>query len=686
MDKRAPEVDSLGVSIHPEGAALPRRSPSLGFAEALLCSTALLVAGHASAQDWLSELSGPRARDALSSPDPDVRLEAARQLGSRGSGPAAVDALTAALGRETSLAVQREIALALARRGDDRATQSLAVPLTTAGNFDRTALARAIAAFGTRRAASTLVEALANEDARQAALDALPRMGSIALAPLVRASREPALRRPAIEALGRLGDVRATELLVEALDDPDSGVREAALQALARLADERAAPAVARLLADPDVRVRYVAVETIAEVGTAPYATLVEPLLAHEDVAFRRAALETIAALDAGRASELLGGFVNGEDEAMRVTARNILFDGRDPRYARILAGLLSNEADAPRAATALAELEAGAGVPELVLALRSDRADTTHLSRELAIALRKWSSELSRSTRSDALEALEARVPGSVDRRLLLLALARDPSVRDDLVRALGHDDPLRRAASAHALGFLDDAGADGAIRSALVTESDAEAFRRLASLAIRERVRVEISALQRFLANRETKPDAMCLAALAIEREPTRASEGLRMELRSALRDQDPRTRAAAARALAIARDRSAWRALVTRLDDGAPEVRLAAALALEALDVAEARDALLASARVEDDPGVLGALLDAAEPTRRRQSARRGGEIFRARVVAEEAEAVARVTVDIVLPDGEWLRIATLETGEIVIADLPAGTADLRVRVGQ
>ena len=93
----------------------------------------------------------------------------------------------------------------------------------------------------------------------------------------------------------------------------------------------------------------------------------------------------------------------------------------------------------------------------------------------------------------------------------------------------------------------------------------------------------------------------------------------------------------------------------------------------------------DALLASARVEEDPAVLSALLDAAEPTRRRESVRRGSEIFRARVVAEAAEAVARVTVDIVLPDGEWLRIATLETGEIVIADLPAGTADLRVRVG-
>jgi HEAT repeat protein len=158
--------------------------------------------------------------------------------------------------------------------------------------------------------------------------------------------------------------------------------------------------------------------------------------------------------------------------------------------------------------------------------------------------------------------------------------------------------------------------------------------------------------------------------------------------MELRSALRDQDPRTRAAAARALAIARDRSAWRALVTRLDDGAPEVRLAAALALESLGVPEARDALLAGARVEEDPAVASALLDAAEPTERSRGPvpRRGNEIFRARVVAEEAEAIARVMIDIVLPDGDWLRIATLETGEIVLADLPAGSADLRVRVGQ
>jgi HEAT repeat protein len=654
----------------------------------LFAALLLVWPSAAPAQDWLSTLSGPSARDALSSPDPDVRTTAARRLGREGSGPAAVDALTAALGRETNVGVQREIALALARRGDDRATQSLAVALTSAGNFDRSALARAIAAFESRRAASTLVEALANEDAREAVIDALAGMGPVAFGPLVRASREAPMRRAAIEALGRLGDARATELLIEALSDGDTGIREAALEAIARLEDERAAPAVARLLADPDVRVRYVAVSAIGRVGTAPYASLVEPLLRHEDVAFRRAALEAIARLDPGRAARVLGPFLRGRDEAMRVAARNVLFGGRDPRYARLLGSLLSNESDAPQAATALAELDGGAGVDELVLALRSDRADATHLSRELAIALRKWSSELPSSRRSDALDALEARVPGSIDRRLLLLALARDPSVRVDLVRALGHEDATRRAASAHALALLDDAGADDAIRAAIAEETDLEAFRRLATLAVRERVRVPLGPLERFLSNRETKPEAMCLAAISLDDASPRAREAIRIELRRDLRDQDPRIRVGAARALAIAGDRSAWRALVTRLDDTAPEVRHAAAVALESLAVPDARAAIVGSHRVEEDPTVANALLDAADPTVRGRDpiARLGSEVFRARVVAEEAEAVERVTVDLVLPNAEWLRIATLETGEIVLADLPAGTADLRVRVGQ
>jgi hypothetical protein len=37
-----------------------------------------------------------------------------------------------------------------------------------------------------------------------------------------------------------------------------------------------------------------------------------------------------------------------------------------------------------------------------------------------------------------------------------------------------------------------------------------------------------------------------------------------------------------------------------------------------------------------------------------------------------------------VDVVLPDGRWLRTSALEGGELLLPDLPAGEADVSVRL--
>jgi hypothetical protein len=39
---------------------------------------------------------------------------------------------------------------------------------------------------------------------------------------------------------------------------------------------------------------------------------------------------------------------------------------------------------------------------------------------------------------------------------------------------------------------------------------------------------------------------------------------------------------------------------------------------------------------------------------------------------------------IDVDVLLPDGRWLRTSALDGGEVLLPDLPAGEADVHVRL--
>ncbi len=119
---------------------------------------------------------------------------------------------------------------------------------------------------------------------------------------------------------------------------------------------------------------------------------------------------------------------------------------------------------------------------------------------------------------------------------------------------------------------------------------------------------------------------------------------------------------------------------------LDDPAPEVRHAAARALSALGSDLSRAAIGRRLRVEEDEIVAQALRDAragGRPFPARGLV--GDQVLRVRVVTGSGVADSRIPVDVVLPDGRFLRMRTLSSGELLIVDLPSGSADVRVRVG-
>jgi HEAT repeat protein len=267
----------------------------------------------------------------------------------------------------------------------------------------------------------------------------------------------------------------------------------------------------------------------------------------------------------------------------------------------------------------------------------------------------------------------------------LLLRAVARDGAVRPALERALSSDDAAARALAAQGLEAVGDAGAVRALTAALEHETDDETFRRstsaLASLGGTHPVRPLVA---RF-ADEEVAPEAMLLAASELESESRSTRRRVGAALRRALHASEPRVRVGAAWALAVSGDRSAFRALGVALDDREPEVRHAVARALAILREPLARPLLEARARIEEDPIVREALVDALELDRRFPAAGlRGNETLRVRIRTTSGRAHGPVPVDVVLPDGRYLRLRTLASGELILVDLPLGTADVRARV--
>ena len=85
------------------------------------------------------------------------------------------------------------------------------------------------------------------------------------------------------------------------------------------------------------------------------------------------------------------------------------------------------------------------------------------------------------------------------------------------------------------------------------------------------------------------------------------------------------------------------------------------------------------------MEDDEVVARALRDAVGSLRPFPArGLTGDQVLRVRIVTGEGVADGRIPVDVVLPDGRWARMRTLASGELLLVDLPSGSADVRVRV--
>lgn len=643
-------------------------------------------AARASAQPWHELLTGPREAARLESSSASDRRDAAIALGRFGEPRRAVAVLGGALASERDPEVRRAIVESLARRGDPSGVPALVEALRERDGRDRASVAAALGAIGSDAAIRALVAALEDRAIAPAASQALVSAGASAVPHLLRALGTPA-RIHAIRALGAIGAPSATAHLVPLLADSAEDVRVATLEALGAIGDPRAARSVSAMTNDARPRVAAAAIRALGRLDGPGALPIARQALERSDASLRREALRALVVLDPAATAPVLADAVTAHDPVLGPVAIELALASPHPALVALQYGLLREGTRASAAADALAEVEGGAGVPVLMREVRSGGAARPAIERALAIAVRRWSSDLPGDVVDEAHGALRASEEGGEPRTLVLRAVARDESAGRGLAARLASDDPRDRAAAALGLELLGDRAWGDAIERALVRERDAEAFRRLASAALATGVRVSPAVLTTALVDEATAPEALALAAAAGREMSFRQLRRRGEILRSSLRSNDARTRAGAARAIAIAGERGAWRALVARLDDAAPEVRRAAARALEVLRVPEARAAIAARARIEEDAAVRDALGDAASAHERRPLGgfdAVGDQVLRLRIVAAAGETERGVPVDLVLPDGRWLRMRTLPTGELVLPDLPAGDADLRVRL--
>jgi len=142
---------------------------------------------------------------------------------------------------------------------DAKAVRTLIKQLDSRDPRARAAAALELGRIGEARAAKALTKAIRDRDqaVRRNAIQALGWMQARKVVPalldLVEQTTDVWTKRRAIQALGQIGDPQATDLLINALEDPDHAVRQNAILSLGWLGGPKAVGPLTEILKAPEI-------------------------------------------------------------------------------------------------------------------------------------------------------------------------------------------------------------------------------------------------------------------------------------------------------------------------------------------------------------------------------------------------------------------------------------------------
>lgn len=232
----------------------------------------------------------------LKSPDAGVRTNAADELG-RHPGSRAVQPLIDLL-NDPDTGVRGAVVSALGESKDARAIQPLLM-LNVPDYDSNQARIEALSRLGSV-AIQPLLAAMHNPDTRDTAADALVKMGYPAVKSVSSLLSDPdvKLEQLAADMLGQIKSSRGVDPLINALHSSDEGVRNAAADSLGLTGDKRAVEPLLALLGAPSESPRADAAEALGNIADPRAVSPLIAALKDQQPDVRRAAARALGKID----------------------------------------------------------------------------------------------------------------------------------------------------------------------------------------------------------------------------------------------------------------------------------------------------------------------------------------------------------------------------------------------------
>jgi HEAT repeat protein len=377
---------------------------------------------------------------------------------------------------------ERYRALLSVRLSDGNALEQLVGGLYDESWRVRKAAANLVAQLGRREeVVLRVMKVLGDRDqtgARNAAAEALGRMGTIAGGPVIELLRhdDPDQRKFAADILAEIRPPEAVPPLVNALDDRDANVRVSAAEALGKIGGEVAGRALERALTKGELLLRLSVLEALRNLRRPPTLEMLAPLL--EEPRLRKSAYRLLGLIATSQATVQICRGLTSESRIVRESALAALalqraatpvdhraaqeecvrelFQQRPPGLVdAVIAALEQDDLDVRTGAL----IGAAALRDPLLAPLVAEAANDPRLAEEATWTLVKLGAaggrellnrmiSLSAPARAVAAEALERVSDPTLIESFTVLLASTEPELVDSAIRALGRSQSLQAVA----------------------------------------------------------------------------------------------------------------------------------------------------------------------------------------------------------------------------------------------